>query len=77
MNTVEFLSTIGVILLVVLIIAAGIGYVANIYQLCHCDFETPLKAEILRVVGIFIPPAGMIMGYCDISDGKDLANNPR
>ncbi len=70
MSIVEFFGAIGIVLVVVLVIFAMVGYISNIVQLYHYDFETPLKAEAIRVAGIFFPPAGMIMGYCDIDDGE-------
>lgn len=46
------------------------GYLANIYKLTKYDFDVPLKAEVLRVVGIPVFPMGIILGYMDIEDGK-------
>jgi hypothetical protein len=44
------------------------GYVANIVSLCHCDFKEQYKAEILRGIGIVLPPVGVIEGYLKIED---------
>ena len=44
------------------------GYVANIVKLCGCDFAVPVKAEVIRMVGVFLPPVGAVAGYCDIND---------
>jgi hypothetical protein len=46
------------------------GWFANLYKLTQCDFDTPLKAEVIRGIGIIIPPAGVIMGFIDIKDAK-------
>ena len=64
-----------IIILIVLVIALPIyGYVANIVKLCYCDFDVPIKAEIIRVVGILIAPVGIVAGFCDIQDGKENEN---
>lgn len=44
------------------------GWVNNIVKLTKCDFSPSYKAEVIRTVGIFVAPAGMIMGYIDIED---------
>lgn len=49
---------------------AFFGYVANIVSLCKCDFEAPVKAEVIRSVGVIIPVVGVVTGYIDIEDGK-------
>ena len=52
----------------VLLITILYGYAANIVRLTRCDFERPYKAELIRTVGVFVPPAGMILGYIPIDD---------
>lgn len=44
------------------------GWVNNLVQLLRCDFASPYKAEILRTVGVFVPPIGMVEGYLSIKD---------
>jgi len=44
------------------------GYFSNIYKLTKCNFKAPYKAEVLRGVGIFVAPMGVIAGYCEIKD---------
>jgi hypothetical protein len=39
-------------------------------SLCKCDFEAPVKAEVIRSVGVIIPVVGVVTGYIDIEDGK-------
>jgi hypothetical protein len=46
------------------------GWFANIYKLTQCDFDIPLKAEVVRTVGVVVFPAGIVMGYMDIKDAK-------
>ena len=45
-----------------------IGWIMNIYKFSQCDFDTPLKAEVIRGIGIVAPPVGAIIGYMDIED---------
>lgn len=53
------------ILIVVIFLAVGIGWVKNIIKLVNCDFEAPYKAEVVHMLGI-IPPVGMITGWLDL-----------
>lgn len=45
-----------------------LGWIMNIVQLVQCDFASPYKAEVLRIVGIIIPPVGAILGYIPLTD---------
>jgi hypothetical protein len=45
------------------------GWFRNIYKLTQCDFDVPLKTEVIRSIGIVIFPIGAIIGYMDI--GKE------
>jgi hypothetical protein len=51
-------------------LAVVIGWVMNIYKLTKCDFDVPLKSEVIRCVGVPLFPLGAIIGYMDIKDGK-------
>lgn len=60
-------QTIGKILLLI----AGIlmmGWFVNIIRFFQCDFDTPFKEEVVRGVGIFVPPVGGVVGYINIED---------
>lgn len=46
------------------------GWAMNIMYLIDCDFEPSYKAEILRGVGIFFAPMGIILGYMPNAVGK-------
>jgi hypothetical protein len=51
------------------VILASIGYGLNIMKLAtECDFQGPYKAEMIRGIGIVVPPSGAIMGYLEIED---------
>lgn len=47
------------------------GWFANLYKLTQCNFDTPLKAEVIRGIGVVIPPVGIVIGYMDIKDAKE------
>lgn len=45
-------------------LSLAIGWCMNVYKLIvHCDFAAPWKDEIIRAVGIFLPPLGGILGF--------------
>ncbi len=46
-----------------IVIASLYGWVANIVTIFHSDFGVLSGVLILRVVGIFVPPLGVVMGY--------------
>ncbi len=47
------------------------GYINNIVKLTKCDFDRPVKAEVLRITGIVIAPIGCVLGYINIEDKED------
>ena len=58
-------------LVVILLVGMAVGgYIANIVKLCQCDFDTPLKAEVIRGIGVIVPPVGVVTGWLTIQDGK-------
>ncbi len=72
----EKLGVIGCLILAIVLIAGIIGYVGNIAALCHCDFEGPYGAEIIRGVGVIVPFVGAIVGYMEIPDGLPINVEP-
>jgi len=44
------------------------GWFRNIYKLAQCDFDVPLKTEVIRSVGIVVFPLGAIFGYINIGE---------
>lgn len=56
-----------VLMFVVIIPLAVTGWVKNLIKLSECDFESPYKAEVIRVVGV-IPPVGAVVGWLNIED---------
>ena len=55
-----------IIILIWLIII--FGWFRNIYKLTQCDFDVPLKTEVIRSVGILVFPLGAIFGYMNIGE---------
>ena len=61
-----------VVLGIVICLLPIVGYGMNIVKLCHLDFESPFKAEIIRAIGVGVPPVGAIAGFCEINDEKEI-----
>lgn len=61
-----------ILIYLVVLVFGVLGYACNIYQLCHCDFEAPVRAEVIRCIGIVVPPVGAVAGYIRINDDKPL-----
>jgi hypothetical protein len=62
-------SGIGVLFLLIVGCLLIAGWVLNIVKLIStCDFKAPYRAEVLRTVGIFVMPMGVIEGYLSIGD---------
>ncbi len=56
-------------LAVILVSLIGcVGWGMNLYKLVKCDFSAPYKAEVIRTVGVFLPPVGAITGYIDLGN---------
>jgi hypothetical protein len=56
-----------VVLYIMLSMLLGAGYVMNIVKLTRTDFQSPHKAEAIRLVGLF-PPVGIVTGWINIKD---------
>lgn len=48
-------TLIPLLLIVVLVIFAGVSWVANLIHFVGCDFSAPFKAEILHGIGLVTP----------------------
>ena len=53
--------------LIIIVVLGGIGWVKNIIELTKCDFKSPYKAEVVRVVGL-LPMVGAITGWITVED---------
>ncbi len=63
-------SITGLVALVLIVVGIGYGYVHNIIMLCNDDFKAPYKTEVIRGVGIVVPPVGWIAGYITFDEEK-------
>ena len=62
-------------LLLASIVVICLGWVSwgmNVYKLIKCDFAPPYRSEIIRGIGIVVPPVGAITGLMKLEDGPDL-----
>jgi hypothetical protein len=57
---------IGLILICIIPLLLGIGWMKNLIKFIHLDFKAPYKAEIIR--GISLSPIGTITGWINIED---------
>ena len=64
MNKVRRFSVLGGVLSVALVIALIVGWIKNIDKLSDCDFEAPVKCEVMHGVGL-IPVVGAFTGWMD------------
>jgi len=44
------------------------GYGMNIWKLSSADFQAPYKAEVLRGIGVIVPPVGVVTGYLNLGN---------
>ena len=59
-----------VLIPIVIWVLAIFGWGNSLYRLTQCDFDTPLKTEVIRGAGVVIFPLGIVLGYISISDDK-------
>lgn len=65
---------VGAFLTVILLGACAVfGWGMNIYKFAKCDFEAPLKAEIVRGIGIPFAPMGAVVGWFHIDDTPSVS----
>ena len=67
MTIIEKFSIGTIIIWLLLIILGGVGYLMNVAKLIECDFESPYKTEVIRVVSLF-PIVGTFTGYMTIGE---------
>ncbi len=56
-------STAAAIVWLALVIAVTYGWIANIIVIANSSFTEITGILILRVVGIFVAPLGVVLGY--------------
>ena len=52
-----------ILVVILCVIMHAVFCLSNIYQLTKCDFEAPYKAEILRIGGLFVPLAPVVLTF--------------
>lgn len=63
MNRNGNVSVLGAVILLVIIVVGGYGWVMNIVKLVGSDFAQITGVLVVRTVGIFMAPLGIVMGY--------------
>ena len=53
------------LVIAIVMIVGGIGYVLNIVKLCKCDFKPSYKAEIVHGLGV-VTGIGVVTGYINL-----------
>jgi len=53
----------------------GTGWIMNCVAFAKLDFKSPVKAEIVRGIGLF-PPFGAVLGWVDIDDTPRETSRP-
>ena len=61
-----FCSYLALVIIIGSICIAGWGM--NIFKLVQCDFEEPYKAEVIRIIGVVVPPVGVVTGFLDLGE---------
>ena len=59
---------IGFGVLILVISALLIGWTMNVYKLAVSDFEPSYKEEVIRAIGVFVPPIGIVAGYINFEE---------
>lgn len=67
--TTTFDTVFGVALLL-FILNLPLGWVLNVVDFASCDFKPSYKVEVLRGVGIVVPPLGCVLGWIPMEDGE-------
>jgi hypothetical protein len=70
-NTSSSINIIGLII----IVFCFTGWIKNIIKLSNCDFEPSYRSEVLRIIGIPVAPMGIVIGYMDLTDEKQVNTN--
>lgn len=64
----DWVANLAQLMLALLLVAILWGYVANVVKFVSADFQEPYKEEVLRGIGVFIPPVGVVIGYLEIEE---------
>jgi len=58
------------VVLLILILTGGVGWVKNAIKLVNLDFEPNYKAEVIRVIAL-VPPIGAVVGWLTFEEEED------
>ena len=67
MHTFDKICGGSLVLAFIFAVCLGTGWIMNCYKFTQLDFKAPVKAEVLRGIGLF-PPVGAVMGWIHIED---------
>lgn len=48
--------------------ACILGWIVNAARTTSCDYVAPYKCEVVRGLGVVVPPVGAIAGYLDLGE---------
>ena len=51
------------LLVLAVALALSVGWCVNIYKLLHSDLTTVEPVEVVRCIGVAVPPVGAIAGW--------------
>ncbi len=52
----------------IIVLPCLIGWTLNVVKLCRCDFKPSYRSEVIRGLGVVVPPIGAITGWMKIKD---------
>lgn len=56
------------VIMAAIVVTLFAGWIVNIVKFAQLDFQKPVKAEIIRGIGIVAQPVGGIIGFVKIKD---------
>lgn len=59
----ELVTVVGMLCIILCTVLHFLFCLSNIYQLTKCDFKPPYKAEVLRIGGVFVPLAPVVLTF--------------
>lgn len=51
------------VLALCMVLALPVGWCMNLYKLMHSDFTTVEPVEVVRCIGVAVPPVGGVAGW--------------
>lgn len=53
-----------------LVLGMGVSWCLNVYKLVTLDFEPSYKAEVVRAVGVFVPPVSYVCAWVEFDEER-------